>query len=370
MRIVHRRLAAVLLVLALVAMAGCAPEAPFFQRVTRISVSADFEPFVGDFDADGWDDIWWFDETGQDRLWEGRADGRFAHLVAPIQVDGTLDPVVGDFSGDLADDVVLYSGIEGQPSLLVVLQEGGGVASSRGLDLPPNAQPSTLVDGNSYDGVALRGWEAGGTGVWDPDAGSDAVTWISDADDELPVSGDFDGDGAGDIFLHGAGPRTDRVAWGDGDGGFTVQTVRNVTGSYDVVAFNADGDGRDDLAFINDPVSGGQRMNLWFGAPGRTFVRETRDAFCCRGPVYVHRSHVGGNDTLVQVWHGHAESWTIDAGGVTRVGTAARFESPWHLIHLVGRFHDGVADDMVMYDENDEYREWALWTPDRAGGAR
>lgn len=340
-------------------MTACEPAQPFFASSTRISVSAGFQPFVGDFDGDGWDDIWWFDPTGQDRLWEGRADGRFAHTVAPTQVEGHHVAVVGDFGGDDADDVLWYVQSETPaPSTLVVSQVGGGVASSRPVDLPVGLEPSAIDDEASRDAVVLEAYQQPAR-VWDVDRGTDATT-------ELPAEGapgDFDGDGAGDVYLYGPGAAVDRVAWGDGAGGFQLQTVRNVTGDYFVVTFDGDGDGRDDLAFMTDPVGRPETMNLWFGAPGRTFRTESREPFSGRGPVEVHRSHTGGPDTLVQYWYSEVESWAIDAEGVTRVGPAARYDTPWFLTRLVGRFHDGLADDVIMYDEAGTYPDWSLATP-------
>lgn len=361
-----RRVAALLTALAIaVGTAGCAPARPFFARTVSsgVQVSAGFAPFVIDADGDGWDDIWWYHPTGQDRIWWGRADGAFVHGVAPAQVQGIRTGVVGDFGGDAAEDVLLYS--HEAPSTLVITTAGGGVASTRNIDLPRSMEAMVIDEASSRDGVLLRSSEAGTAVTWDPDRGDDMIVPIGN--DGIPLPGDFDGDGDGDVFFYRVGPIADVVSWGDGEGGFQDQTVRNITGSYFSSVMDADGDGRDDLVFHTDPMqTGSADLHLWYGGADRTWRRESRESFCCRGPAFVFRSHSGGRDTLVQTSNSGLQSWTIDTGGVTRIGEPQRTPAPVYSDPLVGRFHDGVADDLFHYDEFDEYPEFLVLTPNRA----
>jgi hypothetical protein len=278
-----------------------------------------------------------------------------------VQVDGEVTLVAGDFGGDAADDLLVFPW-SGAPSTIHVSQAGGGIASTRSITFPARHTPSTLDDPAGKDAVVLGQNQSGAVSVWDPDSGTDELTPLGESDGTA-IGGDYDGDGHGDLFLYRIGELPDRVAWGDGEGGFTLQTVRNVIGSYQVVSFSADSDGRDDLAFIGDSLGHQPDVNLWFGAPGRTFRRETREPIEGRGLVAVHRSHLDAQrDTLVKYTNGGAVSWMIDGEGVTRTGHAADYPGPHHLRPIVGRFHLGPADDVLRYDEWNEYPESFLTT--------
>lgn len=96
-------------------------------------------------------------------------------------------------------------------------------------------------------------------------AGPDGFTVVA-ADfggDRLPVAGDFDGDGADDLFLYGPGGADDDL-WLGGDTEFTTREVV-VRGTYVPLVGDFDGDGADDIFWYGP---GGDPDRLWFGRPG------------------------------------------------------------------------------------------------------
>ena len=57
-----------------------------------------YEPFVGDFNDDGFDDTFWYAPGGaRDYIWYGKSDG---YDSVARTVNGTYRPIAGDFDGD------------------------------------------------------------------------------------------------------------------------------------------------------------------------------------------------------------------------------------------------------------------------------
>lgn len=79
----------------------------------RVSVAYGFHPFVGDFNGDDRDDIFWFLPGGADVQWwapSRPAPGTttLATETTSIQMDGEFSPVSDDFDGDGDDDILWY----------------------------------------------------------------------------------------------------------------------------------------------------------------------------------------------------------------------------------------------------------------------
>ncbi|MFP3899972.1 MAG: hypothetical protein ACLFXM_03890, partial [Acidimicrobiia bacterium] len=134
-----------------------------------VEVDGVYEPFVGDFDGDGRDDVFWYGSGGaRDVVWYGGRDHGFASR--DVEVDGVYEPFVGDFDGDGLADVFWYA---------------------------PETPTDAMWYGAPDRGVAAHDVVVGGM--------------------YEPFVGDFDGDGRTDIFWYAPGPGGDDVWFPDAD---------------------------------------------------------------------------------------------------------------------------------------------------------
>ncbi len=83
-----------------------------------------------------------------------------------------------------------------------------------------------------------------------------------------PISGDFNGDGKGDIFWYRPGKAKDHIWWGKADKTF-LSTSTNVHGTYTPISGDFNGDGRSDI-FWYRPGSG--KDYIWWGKADKTFT--------------------------------------------------------------------------------------------------
>lgn len=89
---------------------------PLGGRLTRTWILADtqrrFQPLVGDFDGNGWADVFWYAPgAATDYVWyfEGdRTTGTTGYTWTRERVDGPFTPLTGDFTGDNVDDLLWY----------------------------------------------------------------------------------------------------------------------------------------------------------------------------------------------------------------------------------------------------------------------
>lgn len=76
-----------------------------------VQINGTYEPLVGDFDGDGFDDIFWYGSgAAPDALWAGRSGSNPFRDVpaAGMQVNGVYSPVVADFDGNGTDDIFWF----------------------------------------------------------------------------------------------------------------------------------------------------------------------------------------------------------------------------------------------------------------------
>ena len=103
-----------------------------------------------------------------------------------------------------------------------------------------------------------RGATRGGPGT---PTGASAPRSMSVGGDYIPVAGDFDGDGCGDVLWYGPGTRPDSVWYGGGAVRSASRRRRHGLG-YVPRRGDFDGDGRDDVLWYR-PGSGGD--SVWYG---------------------------------------------------------------------------------------------------------
>lgn len=73
------------------------------------SVDGFYRPFAGDFDGDGFDDIFWDDSSpAADAIWAGHANSPQAPQVHRTDIHGFFEAIAGDFDGDGDTDVFWY----------------------------------------------------------------------------------------------------------------------------------------------------------------------------------------------------------------------------------------------------------------------
>lgn len=155
-----------------------------------------------------------------------------------------------------------------------------------------------------------------------------------------PVSGDFDGDGHGDIIWHGRGSVPDSIWWGRTQG-FRKRSL-HIAGSYRPVAGDFNGDGRDDVLWHGP---GTDRDRLWWG--GRDRFDKTRLAVRGRyRPVAGDFDGDGFDDIL---WYGrHLDNdwlWSGRPSGFR----ARRVRIPYIVRLAVGDFDGDGRDDLLLH---------------------
>lgn len=169
------------------------------------SVNGAYRPVAGDFDGDGRTDIFWYSRTAADSIWWG-ASGR-TFTITNQTVTGDYRPFAGDFDGDGRSDIFWYA-------------PGGGsdfIWYGR-MDRSFDDDPSVNINGSFYypaignfDGLHgddIIWYRAGGTSddtIYYSNGASRTFDSVS-ADMsgyQALIAGDFDGDGASDLFSYG-----------------------------------------------------------------------------------------------------------------------------------------------------------------------
>ncbi|MTD17380.1 hypothetical protein GIS00_25955 [Nakamurella sp. YIM 132087] len=220
--------------------------------VPGISVSASYRPVVGDFTGDGKDDIFWYAPgAGAESLWKGRATIRTAGFAkaAGRTVSGTYTPLAGDWNADGNTDIYWY-GPGTAKDFLWYGQDNGSFTDGPTFVVSGNYVLTAVnVDGVPGDDVVFYSPSTGALYLWWSRGGrpvDSRKVFGSPGKNKVPVGGDFDDDGYGDVLFYQPGAGADVLRRGTANG-FTSGPVVTVNGDYKPVAGDFNGDGHGDI---------------------------------------------------------------------------------------------------------------------------
>jgi hypothetical protein len=242
----------------------------------------EYVPVSGDFDEDGHGDILWYKPTDTTaRFWWGRADRGFDEENRSGFFPETGYTVfVGDFDGDDDSDLFLYKPGAGQDR--IKRRTTFRNFTSHASDWLYTAVGTYVPIVGNFDGLHgddiywyspssshVHRWFSTGTSAFDP---YDFVLTPTSTYGMVPIVGDFDGNGADDVFWYLAGGTvTEKIWYGPQSGSNNLtSTTNNVTGTYEPVAGDFDGDGRTDILW---DAKNSRNDSIWAGKAGGGFDR-------------------------------------------------------------------------------------------------
>jgi hypothetical protein len=206
-----------------------------------------YDPFTGDFDGDGRTDIFWYGPGAERGEWIffGNENRTFAGIE--LEVDGAYLPAVGDFDGDSRDDIFWFSPT-GNDFLWWAEANRTFSSESRSLN-GPYTPASGDLDNDGYDDIL---WLRPGApqhaifyGRSDRSFFPMNYPWAT-TETVRAVIGNFDDFQGDDILWYDAGSGTDTMWWSLGGWNFSPRSFP-VNGHYQPNTGDFDGDGADDI---------------------------------------------------------------------------------------------------------------------------
>lgn len=251
---------------------------------TTVSVGGTYTPAAGDFDGDGFADVYWYGTWDKaDALWRGTATtGTFGSST--VAQAGSFVPVPGDFNGDGRTDLYWYqpggdprvaspstSGSNHEPNARpdqLWLADGSGGFTSSNLSVTSAAIPlAGDFDGDEDTDII---WFQPGDGpdyLWRFSNGSPVSTPLRIVGSYRPIVGDLNGDGTDDLFWYGPGAKSDYIWWFDTGATYTSVPTTVTKKDYRPFAGDFDGDGADEL-FWYTPGAGPDYIWTTIGPTG------------------------------------------------------------------------------------------------------
>ncbi len=156
-------------------------------------------------------------------------------------------------------------------------------------------------DGDGRDDVLFHGAGTACDTAWLAEAGGSfapvdfAARALSIDAGQHPYVGDFDGNGADDVLVHGAGAAPDEIWWGSASG-FHKQSL-TITSEQPPLQGDFDGNGADDLLWFGPSAT----ATLWYGDASAVFDVKSIEAYW-----WLFRPSVGdfdGNGTDDVLWY-------------------------------------------------------------------
>ncbi len=296
-----------------------------------------YRPVSGDFDDDGYDDIFWYrPSTGAATAWWGNSTGSFS-TVHGYQYNAHARLFAGDFDANGTDDLYFYR--VGAASDVIAYGTGNRQFSSRFEPNGGNWEPFAAdLDGDLDDDIVWLDPLADSAEIWWSDgekftggsigAGFTVQTGVSIGGQgashcRRPVVGNFDGSYGDDVFWYCAGSGSERIWLSNGtqsplDMSAFGSMPASVDGFYRPFAGDFDGDGFDDI-FWDDSSPAGDA--IWAGHANspqtpqvhRTDIHGTFEA--------ITGDFDGDGDTDVFWYRDAADRWVEAFGSSAAVGS-------------------------------------------------
>ncbi len=324
--------------------------------IYRLLVSPPTEPIVhdpnNDFNGDGRSDILWRNDNGALTQWLGQPNGGFIdnHANAGNQVPTDWQVVgTGDYNGDGRDDV-LWRNETGALTQWLGQANGGFVDNhaNAGNQVPTDWHVVGTADfnGDGRDDILWRN-DRGSLTQWLGQANGGFVDNHANAGNHVPIdwhvagTGDFNGDGRGDILWRNeTGALTQWL--GQANGGFIdnhANAGNQVPIDWHVAGIgDFNGDGRDDILWRNETGA----LTQWLGRQNGGFLDNHGNA-ANQMPTDWHVAAIGdyngdGRDDIL---------WRNDTGALTQwLGQASggflgnqdnagnQVPTDWHIQHF------------------------------------
>ena len=234
---------------------------------------------LGDYNGDGRSDILWRHSGGLVTNWLGNADGSFSNnhaQSAAMQSHDWSMVDAGDFNGDRRDDLI-WRHNDGTVEVWLATATGGFIdKGSAGAAIPQDWTIMGIGDFNGdkiddvlwrHSGGLVTNWLGTGDGGFSNNHARSAQMVPNDW--WIAGTGDFNGDGLGDVLWHSTGGLL--TNWlGTADGSFFNNHSASVTSRKEMFVTDTgdyNGDGRDDLLLWR-----GDFVTSWLATASGGFV--------------------------------------------------------------------------------------------------